>query len=245
MRKTAIALLALGLTAAVAASPAGAVSLMTETFTYPNGDLTTQSGGNWAAHSGAATLPVQVTGGQAVLAQGAGTREDVNRSFAAQTATSTTYACFLVTVPNPGVAVTTTYFAHFKDTGTSNFAGRVFVVASGAGFTFGLSATSSTVGATWPVTLNYGQQYTVAVSYDASAGSAQMWVDPTSSASASVTAIGGATGTVVSSFALRQAAGNTSQSIDNIQVGTSFDDTCPSPTPAHNTTWGRVKTLYR
>lgn len=245
MRKTAIALLALGLTAAVAASPAGAVSLMTETFTYPDGFLTVTSGGNWTAHSGVGALPPQTISGQASITHGAGSREDVNRTFAAQTATSTTYACFQVTVPDPGAAVTAVYFAHFKDTGTINFAGRVFAVASGAGFTFGVSATSGTVGATWPVMLNYGQQYTVAVSYDAAAGSSQLWVDPTSSGSPSISAAGGATGTVVSAFALRQAGGNTTQLIDNIQVGTSFDDTCPSPTPAHNTTWGRVKTLYR
>jgi hypothetical protein len=245
MRKTAIALLALGLTAAVAASPAGAVSLLSETFTYANGDLTTVSGGNWAAHSGAASLPVQVTGGSAVLAQGAGSREDVNRTFAAQTATSSTYACFQLTVPDPGVAVTTTYFAHFKDTGTINFAGRVFVVASGAGYTVGLSATSSTVGATWASQLTYGVQYTVAVKYDAAAGSAQLWVNPTSELSTSISAAGGATGTVVSAFAFRQAGGNTGQVIDNLQVGTSFEDTCPNPTPTNGTTWGRLKTLYR
>jgi len=242
MRKTAIALLALGL--AVAASPAGAVSLMSETFTYPDGVLTTVSGGNWVNHSGTGTF-IPVASGAVTVAHGSGSREDVNRSFGAQGATATTYACFQVTVPDPGGAVTTAYFAHFKDTGTINFAGRVFVVASGAGFTFGLAATSSTVTTTWPVTLNYGQQYTVAVSYDAAAGSSQLWVDPTSSGSPSISAGGGATGTDVSAFALRQAGGNTVQVIDNIQVGTSFDDTCPSPTPAHNTTWGRVKTLYR
>jgi hypothetical protein len=245
MRKTAIALLALGLTAAVAASPAGAVSLLSETFTYANGDLTTVSGGNWAAHSGAGTLPVQVSGGAAVLVQGGGTREDVNRSFTAQSATATSYACFQVSVADPGVAATTVYFAHFKDTGTSAFAGRVFVVPSGAGFTFGLSVSSSTVGVTWASALTYGQTYTVAVKYDAAAGSAQLWVDPTSELSTSISAAGGATGTLVSTYAFRQASGNTVQTIDNLQIGTSFEDTCPNPTPTNGTTWGRLKTLYR
>jgi hypothetical protein len=245
MRKTVIGLLAFAIAAAITASPAGAVSLMKETFSYEDGDLTTQSAGNWVAHSGAATIPVQVTSGQAVLVQGSGTREDVNRSFAEQGATDKTYACFLVTVPDPGAAVITTYFAHMKDTGTMNFAGRVFVAASEAGFTFGLSATSGTMTTAWPVTLNYDQQYTVAVSYDAAAGSSELWVDPASVASPSITAGGGFTGTLISSFALRQSGGNTTQLIDNIEVGTSFEDTCPNPTPAHGKTWGRLKTIYR
>jgi hypothetical protein len=244
MRKTAIALLALGLIAA-AVVPAGASSLLSETFTYANGNITTTSGGNWTAHSGAGSVPVQVTGGQAVLVQGAGSREDVNRTFAAQGTTGKTYACFQVTVPNPGAAVVTSYFAHFKDSGTSNFAGRVFVVASGSTFTFALASTSGTPVATWATALTFGVQYTVAVSYDAANGTAKLWVNPTSEGSTSITDATGATGTNVSSFALRQTTGNTSQSVDNLQVGTTFDDTCPNPTPTRGSTWGQVKTLYR
>ena len=58
MRKTAIMLLALGL-AAAAAAPAFAVSLMTESFTYPNGNLVPNGG--WATHSGTGT-DIQVLG---------------------------------------------------------------------------------------------------------------------------------------------------------------------------------------
>jgi hypothetical protein len=57
----------------------------------------------------------------------------------------------------------------------------------------------------------------------------------------------------VHAVALREAAtapgfsGNTwTYNVDNIGVGTTFNDACTSaPVPTLNSTWGRVKTLYR
>ena len=234
----------LALAALTLASPAMAVSFWGETFPYSNGNLTAVSGGLWVNHSGTGSF-IQVSGGEAVLVQGSGSREDVNRSFTPRDSLDKTYACFKVTVPTAPLPITDVYFAHLKDSGTFNFAARVFVTGSGSSFTFGLAATSSTIGATWPSALNFGQQYTVAIMYDAAAGSAKLWVDPTSESSPSITVTGGTAKFLIEAFAMRQAGGNTSQLIDNVGVGTTFDDICPSPTPTNATTWGRVKTLYR
>lgn len=242
MKKATTAFLALA--ALALAAPAMAATFWTENFGYPDGDLTAVSGGVWVAHSGIASMPVQVVSGQAILAHGAGSREDVNRSFPARAATDKTYACFKVTVTGTS-PVTDVYFAHLKDSGTFNFGGRVFATTSGAAFTFGLSASSSTIGATWPATLSFGQQYTVVVMYDAAAGSAQLWVDPASEASASISAGGGTAGFLIEAFALRQAGGNTGQAIDDVVVGETFNDVCGGATPTSATSWGRVKALYR
>jgi hypothetical protein len=33
--------------------------------------------------------------------------------------------------------------------------------------------------------------------------------------------------------------------VDNLGVGTTFDDACARPTPTTKSTWGKVKSIYR
>jgi len=255
MRKSTFALLAI---AAVAlAAPAGATNLMSETFPYANGNLTPNGG--WATHSGTGT-DIQVVSGRAV--GNMLNAPDDNKAFTAQGSSAKLYACFNVIIPTPAASPDTNYFAHFKDTGTTNFLARVWVGASGSTFSFGLSATSCScsgncVPVFWPVPLNYDQQYTVAISYDGSTGVAEMWVNPSTELSPKVTASGGPIATVnLSTFALRQSSATQTAcpagsfawgySVDNLGVGTTFDDACNfGPTPTHGASWGQVKTIYR
>lgn len=242
MKKFATALLVLGVIAF--ASAASAAVLMTETFSYPDGGLVAVSGGNWATHSGSGDITVVSGKAAGDMALGA----DDNRTFTAQGATAKTYACFLAMIPTPAAAPVTNYFAHLKDTGTSNFAARVGVVASGATFTFALGATSFTTPTAWPTALNYNQWYIVATSYDAATGTCEMWIDPANELSPKITVTGGTTGFAISSFALRQSnTGGTAWkfSVDDIGVGTSFTDACQQATPTSQTTWGRIKQIYR
>ncbi len=242
MKKIATSLIALAIGVTVASS-AFAVTLMTETFTYPNGDLTVVGAPFWLVHSGTPPTDIQVVSGQAVGLMS--NFPDDNRAFGPRAANDVTYACFQVTIPATTTPVTN-YFAHFKDSGTG-FTSRVYVTASGASFTFGLG-TSSTMTQTWPVALNYGQQYTIAISYNAVTGVSEMWVDPIDATSPKVTTVPGTTGLVLAGFALRQSnSGGTAWGymVDNIQVGTTFDDTCPHPTPVNSSSWGHIKTMYR
>src|SRR5687768_13796466 len=114
-----------------AAAAQGAV-LVDESFTYTDGNLVGRDpaiGGVWGAHSGLATVPVQVSGGSAVLVQGAGTREDVNSTFEGgfvAGAADTLYSSFDLTISDPAATITSGYFAHFMQ-GTTIFAGRVWV----------------------------------------------------------------------------------------------------------------------
>ncbi len=255
MRKTAITLLALGLAASFAVTTASAINLMSETFSYANGNLVPN--GTWATHSGAGT-DIQIVNGRAV-----GNNlnpPDDNRAFTAQT--GKVYACFKIIIPTPTAAPDTNYIAHFKDTGTSNFYARVWVGASGSTFTFGLSATSCACNANcvpvfWPTPLLYDHDYTVAISYNPVTGGAELWVDPVLETDPKITSSGPPTPTIaLSAFALRESAsaptacpaGNFAwgYSVDNLGVGTTFDDACNfGPTPTSSVSWGRVKTIYR
>lgn len=257
MRKTTIALLSLGL-AAVLASPAMAVNLLTEFFAYPNGNLA--GNGGWTIHSGAGT-DIQVVSGRAVgsMLQA----PDDNTTFPVQSPTSKVYACFNAIIPNPGAAPPdTNYFAHLKDTGTSNLMARVWVGASGNTFKFGLTPTSCActndcVPVFWATPLAYDTDYRIVISYDGATGNAELWVNPINEASPKIVMGGGSIGTVsLSSFALRQSNSPPTTcpsgsfawgfSVDNVGVGTSFADACVSdPTPTRNQTWGQMKTIYR
>jgi hypothetical protein len=251
-------LAALALCAAFA-STSSATVLLSEGFSYGNGDLVPNGG--WATHSGAAS-DVQVNTGRAVATMWlASADKDDNKTFTARTTSDVTYACFEATVPDPGGSPKPNYFAHFKDTGTSSFLARVYVLPSGAtGFTFGITISSSSatvLPVPWGSTLSYGTRYFVVIKYDPAANQAKLWVNPVNEASTSVThsPTPAATAVAISAFALRQSnsaptgvTGGTAGwtvSVDNLGVGTTFDDACFQVTPTRGATWGQVKTLYR
>lgn len=229
-----------GILAVTLASSASAAILVSEDFTHPDGDLvgntpTPGPGAAWAAHSGAGSNSVQVTSGAAVLQQAGGGREDVSTSFAARSATATTYARFDFSLPS-GQTVDPDdfglYFTHLKGSGTSGFRARVGVVSPAAGgdFILGFNASGSRLsiaeGAShWPTELSFDTTYTVVTSYNAATGEAMLWLDPVNELSASLpNSAGGATGTEVEAFALRQSNDYTgSQIVDNVVVATSFD----------------------
>lgn len=258
MRKFAITLAVLALAAFVAPS-AQAANILTDAFTYPNGNLVPNGG--WANFSGAAT-DIQVVSGRAT---GSGPNaNDDHLLFAAQPTSSTTYACLDVIIPTPTGAPKPIYFAMLKDAGTSIFVSRLYVLPlAGGGWTFGIShsSTSATVGVTpWTSALSYDTEYHLVISYDPVAKSSTLWVNPASQASPSVTDVNGtATAVAVAGFGLRQSASSSTLpaspsyvgtadwgfSVDNLGVGTTFDTSCSGATPTKGQTWGQIKTLYR
>ncbi len=259
MRKITTLFLSLALAAAFA-TPALAVNLLSDFFSYPDGNLTPNGG--WASFSGVGT-DVQVSLGRAT---GFGPNAvDDHVFFAAQPATASTYACFNVRIPAVAAAPKPIYFFAMKDGGTAAFSARVYVLPITGGFTFGIShsSTSATVGVTpWSAaSLNYDQIYTIVTKYDPVAKTSTLWVDPASEASTSVTDANAAAISIsVSTVAWRQSASASTLpaspsyagtadwgfSADNLGVGTSFADACVSdPTPNRGSTWGQIKTLYR
>jgi len=261
MRKTAIALLTLGLVAF--AGTASAANIFTDSFSYPDGGLVANSGGNWLNYSGAA-VDVQVVSGKTVGGGPTNPANDDHRLFAAQPTDVTTYACFTATISDPGAAPKPIYFAELKDGGAANLVSRVyFLPLAGGGWTFGIShsSTSATVGVTpWTAPLTYGVPYNIVISYDPVNHSSTLWVNPANQASPSVTDVNAAIASLaVSGFGLRQSnaastlppsppyvgTGDPVWSVDDVGVGTTFADACGGVTPTQGNTWGHIKTLYR
>ena len=251
-------LLALAL-ASVLVTPALALNLFSDGFAYPAGNLVPN--GSWANYSGAVT-DIQVIAGRAV---GSGPNaNDDHRLFAAQPTTGKTYACFVVRIPTVVGAPKPIYFAELKDAGTANLVSRVYVLplASG-GWTFGISysSTSATAGVTpWTVPLSFDTDYTLVINYDPATSTSNLWVNPFTEASPSVANTNAALAAIsVSGFGLRQSATASTLpaspayvgtadwgfSVDNLGIGTTFDDACARPTPTRNSTWGQVKSIYR
>jgi len=192
---------------------------------YANGNLVGQD--NWAAHSAAGLVPVQVVNGAIVLNQGSGSREDVNHDLGATMgAGDTWYYSFDASVSGGNTSV---YFAMFLQ-GTTSFVGRLYVTPfSGSDFTFGLGGSS--LASTWASGFSFNTVNKIVVSYDYSSQIATLWVNPTSPSSTSIT-YNTTFSDAISAIAFRQAAGNSSQTIDNLVVGTSFNDVVPVPEPS-------------
>jgi len=245
---------------ALAATPAFATVLLSESFTYPNGPL--PPNGGWANYSGSGT-EVQVVSGRAVGDHN--NAPDDHILFPVQSTSTKTYACFDVIIPPFTGAPKPTYFAELKDAGATNLVSRVYVLpVVGGGWTFGVShsSTSATVGVTaWPATLTSGTKYNVVVNYDPVNHSSTLWVNPVNELSPSVTDVNAAIAALaVQGFGLRESfsastlpppytlSGTAIQySVDNLGIGTTFADACAQyqSTPAQRSTWGQVKMIYR
>ncbi|GAA5481776.1 PEP-CTERM sorting domain-containing protein [Haloferula sargassicola] len=199
--------------------------LLTDDFSYPDGDLTTSAA--WSNHSGSGSF-VQVTSQTITLVQGSGSREDVNASLGiTMGAGETYYASFDVTVSGGS---TTAYFAHFKDSATG-FNGRIFVAApsSGGDFTFGLSDVGSSPDTTFATDFSFNTSYKLVVSYDYDTGLSELWVNPTSEASPSISSVTADPSQPMEAFAFRQGSGNSTEVIDNLVVATTFAEVVPEP----------------
>ena len=219
------------------AGPATAVTLVNETFSHPDGNLvgltpTPGPGGTWAAHSGAGTGSVQASGGAAVVRQASGANEDVNTAFGtALDAGGRLYAGFDLVVEATGVP-TNVYFAMFMK-GTSLFDGRIWITApTTQGYRLAISNDNSITendGEAFTGDLAFGTKYRIVHSYDYDSKSATLWVNPVNEFSPSVTATDPGFSDEVSAYAFRQAGGNSTQTIDNLIVATSFSEAVPEP----------------
>ncbi len=223
--------------AILAATTAQAALLVYEDFSHPDGNLVGQTptpgpGATWAAHSSGGTNPIQVTSGAAVLQQASGGREDANTSFATRSATDTTFMRFDFSLPSGQTVdpdANGLYFAHLKDSGTA-FRARVGVLSptDGGDYKLAINASGSMLvdGTLWPTELSFDTTYTAVASYDAATGESKLWLDPVDESSTNISnSAGGATGTLIEAFALRQSNDYTgSQIIDNVCVATTFGD---------------------
>jgi hypothetical protein len=203
--------------------------LLADTFSYPDGPVTTNSGFLWTAHSGA-TGETRVVSGKLLLS--AAQSEDVNAALTnapyPPNGGQVLYAGFTVVFSKlPGGQ----YFAHFKDGGLG-YRGRVFATVSNASpgcFRLGVANEAGSLSATnppFPVDLSLGAPVRVVLRYDVEQGLSTLWVNGVSEADASVTATDPPSTITVSALAFRQTSQNGGMgdlSVDDLLVGTDFD----------------------
>lgn len=220
----------LGLVAgALIASTGSAAMLVNEPFSYPDGALVGNTplpgpGGTWGTHSGTAGQ-VQVSGGQITLIQG--NSEDVNIPLGQTMGPGDRlYAAFNLTLTasaNP----TNVYFAMFME-GTSFFTGRIWVTApTGTGYRLAISNDNSITdndGEVFTGDLAFSTTYRVVHSYDYDSGVGRLWINPIDETSSSVAASDPGFSDAIGAYAFRQAAGNSTQVIDNLCVATTFNE---------------------
>ncbi len=208
----------------------GAV-ILSDSFSYPNGSLITNSTFFWKAHSGT-TGQTQVVSGRAQLSQNQS--EDVAAALTnAPYHSDTLYASFTInfSVLPSGAG---NYFAHFKDSGSANFRAKVFATTSGAApgfFRVGVANVANTPLAI-PVDLALGSDYTLVLRYTAATPATTLWINPASEDSVTDRADATDQATVlgISAFALRQSnsgGGMGVLALDDLIVATTFAEARP------------------
>lgn len=194
-----------------------AVTIASDTFSYPDGSLVPNGG--WAAHSGTPG-DFLVSGGAAVVQHGTPS-EDVNLGFPAQS-TGVLIATFDITVNDDAVigdggGTDFEYFAHFFTDGSFNFRSRVDIQApTGTGdYTMGISSSNSTAEATLTNDFNYGDTVSLALSFDFTTGLGSLTVN-----GETITGTTPLLGESLDRFALRQSdsSNNETITVDNIVI---------------------------
>jgi hypothetical protein len=226
-----------------------------EGFNYADGPTTNVSAGVWAVHNSSGANDSFIRNNRLEVSGNTSTnaprQSDVNRRFCTADCAYTNgaqivYASFTIICTNLPTAVSN-YIAHFNAVnGTQQ--GRVFAMLGTLPGTWrlGISAQNGAVNQIYPVDLARDVPYQVVVGWNPTAGdvdgiaslAAKLWVNPISSADASVITGDAATSLAAAAYAFRQAAGNTSffAAITNLAVATTFDEAATNiwpvtPTP--------------
>ncbi len=222
-------LLCLLFTLAYLAPAMRASVLLSEEFAYPDGPITTNSGGRWNNHSGTAGQ-ADTTAGKLNLTEKES--EDINSAIgggpydpASGIVLHARFKATFTTLPS-GAG---TYFAHLKDA-ASGFRARVFASTTGAAKgSLRLGITATTAAANYlPMDLAQGSAHTIVVRHDVKTGTSTLWVDPMSPSDPNVVTTDATSGIAVSAFGFRQSlssgAGMGVIAVDDLVVATTFEE---------------------
>jgi len=208
-------------------------------FSYPDGSIITNSGFFWNAHSGA-TGQTQVIQGR--LSLSSTNSEDISALLTnvpyAPGGGYVFYARFLVNFSAlPGASASGEYFAHFREFTGGIFRGRVFASTSGAApgsYRIGVANGGFTT-VFFPRDLLPGAPYVVIVRYNNDTAQTTLWINPAAETSPGVTATDPASPITIYTYAFRQSSGIGTLTVDDLKIGTTFDDVwisvIPSPEP--------------
>lgn len=204
------------------------VTLLNEGFDYDSsGAIIGVSDGFWQTHSGTAGQ-MQVGSGQVTVTDNNG--EDVNAPLIGQPYNSASkqvlYSSFTInytSLPTEGG----TYIAHFRDSSSGYYArvyASTFNAASGA-YRLGVGNYSVVTNTTAQVAQDLlpGVNYTVVTRLVLSNGVSTIWINPTGESSPSMTDTTAVSAPgPITSYALRENAGEGTMNIDNLKVGLNF-----------------------
>ncbi len=209
-----------------------------DTFPYPDGLITVGSSSVWLSHSGGAANDALIVDFKLVLNYT--NAMDVNAYFrsdflAATPASGTVlYSKFNVKFLSLPGTNGGSYFAHFKDTGISNFRGRVYALTDGAAagkFRLGVANQSGSVSSVYPQDLDLNTTYTVVTRIVVANGKSTLWINPRTESSDSVTATDQTGGTDLYTYCFRQDSGIGVLTVDDLVIGTTFTEAVPYVAP--------------
>ncbi|HEY9509166.1 MAG TPA: endonuclease/exonuclease/phosphatase family protein [Verrucomicrobiae bacterium] len=215
--------------------------LFNDSFDYTNGALVVVSDGKWTTHSGSAN---EIIVASERLQLSGNNSEDVNAALVGQpynsgNSTNRFYASFLVrftALP----AANGNYFAHFKSSSATTFAGRLWAFTSEAApgkFRLGISSTKGDgVSAAYPLDLELNTDYRIVTRLVNQDSVTKLWIDPSAESDFSVSTQEAAAPFTVVAYAFREASGEGELSIDDLRVGTSFGDVVPNAPPQQSPT---------
>lgn len=218
-----------------------------DTFNYSDGGIVTNSAGVWVQNTGTANS--MLASNQQLIVSSSRTEDiaaSLGSTYMTNGSTAALYVSFaLKCTALPGTAGA--YFTHF--TGPNTFGAlsghRARIWASTTNFAAGrlaystnfmlsiLNSTNAIAGnAQVPTELTTNKTYTIVVRYELATMTAKLWIDPTAETDPSTTGTDfpvdlydTANGVVnVTSYSFRQASGEGTMLIDNLKVGTQFND---------------------
>lgn len=235
--------------AAVLGASAARAQLLSDNFSYADGPLVGATGSPWISYSGTGTgagNTLNVVGGSAIINQAdtVATRQTVsaplNGSFSLA-GNTTAFVSFDATWTSLPSNTNGSYFAAFSQSTSSGggnlLFGRIGADTSGAAagdFRLAVANANWNTGnsAEFPLDLSLNTTYHVVVEYNLVSQQTTLWVNPTSSASTSVTATdaavpGNTPQLNIGAFNLRQGVSTTTGApgviaLDNLSITTAF-----------------------
>jgi hypothetical protein len=236
-----------------------ATPVFSEAFNYLDGSIVANSGGVWIQNTGTSGTML-VTNQQLIVS--ASRSEDIAHQFSSVFETNGPVPALYSSFTLKCVGLPTlsgTYFAHFSGTnafGLSGHRARIFAsLTNGTGgfagtgqfFVGVVNASGTPTNGQWATPLDTNVTYTVVTRYVLATGESTLWVNPAAESDPGATATDPlpveATPTNgilhISHYGFRQAAGEGTQWIDDLKIGTQFNDvaganTAPSISPIPN-----------
>ncbi|MDC1534103.1 T9SS type A sorting domain-containing protein [Polaribacter sp.] len=161
--------------------------------------------------------------------------EDADTIFPDGSVTGDVYYAFDITVTKPASVSGSDfeYFALLRPVGSTSYKARLDVAEfTETGFKFGIHSSSSTAEVLWGSELSYTETHRIVVRYSTTVGDTQLWVNASDDSSSSITTTTTSTVADIGAFAFRQSSSSPDfiHTIDNLAVGSAFDDVLNFPT---------------